>query len=123
MAISARSRRRIEVDEGSYLWWVAEHEDACGTPVLTVVSEDKHFLVKYQLLQSDDVRHVVVLGRDFRKRTDCGGRWRRFRCPAFGTLETVTPKGVAALVRWCKEGSDALVEVDWRGKLTGDGGA
>jgi hypothetical protein len=109
VAISAKNRRRIEVDGASYVWWVVSDEEACGAVVLTVVSDDKHLLVKYQLVQSADVRHVTVLGRDFRDRTDCGGRWRRFRCPAFGTFEIVTPKDVAAFVRWCKVGSDALV--------------
>jgi hypothetical protein len=115
MAISARNRRRIEVDGAPYVWWIAEDDEACGAVTLSVVSESKHFLVKYQLVQPPELRLVVVLGREFRQRTDCGGCWRRFRCPPFGTNEVVTPKDVAALVRWCRIADDPLVEVDWRG--------
>jgi hypothetical protein len=113
MTISAKGRRRLEVDGNAYLWWVQEELDCFGH-ALTVASDDKHFLVRYTLIQSDEHRHVVVLGRRFRNETR-GGAWRRYRCFAVGTHETVTPKDVAAFVRWCTTGTDALIEVDWNG--------
>ena len=115
MAVAAKNRRSIEVGGQSYLWWVAEDEEAYGAFTLTVVSQDKHLLVKYQLIQPDETRHLVVLGRSFRQRTDCGGPWRRFRCPAFGADDMVTPRDVARLIEWCTTDSDALIEIDWRG--------
>lgn len=113
MSVSAKGRRRLEVDGHSYLWWVGFDEDAVSL-TLTVASEDKQLLVRYALIQSDEERHVVVLGRRFRSET-YSGPWRRFRCPAFGKHETVTPKDVAALVRWCTTSTDTLIEVDWNG--------
>lgn len=115
MAISAKGRRRIEVDGASYLWWIGQDDDSLGAITLTVVSSDKRFFVKYPLVAFD--HRVVVLGPDFRDRTDCGRQWRRFRCPAFGSVEILAPGAVAALVRWCKTGSDELVEVDWQGNV------
>jgi hypothetical protein len=114
MSISAKGRRPIQVDGIAYVWWVAPDDDMLAM-TLSVVSDDKHFLVKYALEQSDLHRFVVVLGREFRDVADCGGRWRRFRCPRFGASDMVTPGDVAALVRWCKSGGDVPVEVDWRG--------
>jgi hypothetical protein len=113
MSISAKGRRPIQVDGIAYLWWVAE-DDECAT-TLSVVSDDRHFLVKYALAQSSSSRFVIVLGREFRNVPDCGGCWRRFRCPRFGTAVAVTPGDVAAFIRWCRTGDDVPVEVDWRG--------
>ena len=115
MAISTAKRRRMTVDDQTYVWWVVDDEEACGKSVLTVASPDKQFLVKFQLVQAEARRHVVVLGRRFRSRTDCGGCWRRFRCPQFGTGDSVTPKDVAALVRWCNLDANGVIEVDWQG--------
>ena len=112
MAVSAKGRRRLEVDGHSYLWRVGP-DDVFGLTV-TVASKDRDLLVQYALIQSDEERHVVVLGRRFRNETKSGS-YTRYRCPAFGTYETVTPKDVAALVRWCTVGDDPLIAVDWRG--------
>lgn len=113
MATTSKNRRPIEVDGRSYLWWVAADDETSLT--LTVVSEDKRFLVKYRIAQNDDTRHVIVMGSEFGRWTGCGGPWRRFRSPAFGQRETVTPKDVAALVRWASAADDAVLEVNWLG--------
>jgi hypothetical protein len=118
MGISRKGRRRIEVDAHPYVWWVGEDLEACGAVTLNVCSEDKHLLVKYALAQADEDRHLVVLGREFRaKRPHGWGGYLRFRCPPFGTGETVAPRDVAALVRWCRTGTDPLVEVDSQGRV------
>jgi len=116
MTISAKGRRRIDVNGRSYLWWVAECEDDfVGAGALRVVSTDKKFLVRYGVVQPEESRHIVVIGSEFRGLPNLGGRWRRFRCPQFGTFESVTPKDVADLIRWCISPGESVTEIDYRG--------
>ena len=117
MTISAKHRREIKVGDTIYLWWVTEdlEDDFVGTPVLSVCSPDKNLLVRYGLVQPDESRRVIVLGRRFQGLPDAPGPWRRFKCPQFGSLETVTPKDVAAFIHWCTDPAEAAVPVDYRG--------
>lgn len=110
MTISRKNRRRIVVGVTEYLWYVAPDHDAFDGPVLTVVSTDRKFFVRYPLLQSDNTRHVVVLGSRFRG-LQTGGPWRRFRCPSFGTLETVAPHDVRLLIECSLATGDPPQEV------------
>ena len=111
MSVSAKHRRSIKVDGVSYLWWVAEdiEYDFVGTNFLTVCSLDKRLLVRYGLVQSDDSRHVIVIGARFQGLQDTPGPWRRFRCPPFGSLDAVTPNDVAAFIRWCTDAAGRAV--------------
>jgi hypothetical protein len=117
MTISAKYRRQIQVDSITYLWWVVEdiEDDFVGTPALSVCSSDKRLLVRYGLLQPEESRYVIVLGPRFQGLPDSPGPWRRFRCPQFGSPMTVSPKDVAALIRWCTDASGSAVAVDYRG--------
>jgi len=123
MTISAKQRRQIKVDDVSYLWWVTEDlEEFVGTPALSVCSSDRRLLVRYGLLQPNDLRYVVVLGPRFQGLPDSPGPWRRFRCPQFGSPVTVTPKEVARLIRWCTDAAGRAVAVDYRGVVLPDQG-
>lgn len=115
MAISRKNRRSITVGESKYVWYVAPDEEAFGAPALTVISADRTFFVRYQLSQSHEARYVTVLGSRFRNlRT--GGPWRRFRCPSFGAVDSVTPRDVRGLIEWSLETTgEAPAEVDWQG--------
>jgi hypothetical protein len=115
MTISRKNRRRIVVAEREFIWYVAEGVDNASIPTLTVTSVDRRFLVKYALLQPDELLHVVVIGPEFRN-PGCGGSWRRFRSPRFGTLETIAPADVRALIEWALDPEPLSVEVDWRGE-------
>jgi hypothetical protein len=65
MTISRKGRRRIVVNGREFLWYVAEDVDDACVPTLTVVSSDRRFLVRYALLQPDELLHVVVIGPEF----------------------------------------------------------
>jgi hypothetical protein len=117
MATSKKHRRPIVVDGALYLWWIAEDDDAPLMPqlALTVVSEDGHVHVRYHPGLPAELRHVTVLGRRFRAVLDCGGVWRRFRCPAFGEAGEVRPRDVEAFIRWVAASDEPVVEVDHQG--------
>jgi hypothetical protein len=115
MTISRKGRRRIVIDDREFLWYVAEDVDNGGVPTLTIVSTDRRVFLRYALLQSDELRHVVVVGPVFRG-VETEGTWRRFRSPQFGTMETIAPSDVRALVEWALAPDPWPQEVDWTGR-------
>lgn len=115
MTICRKKRRRIVVNGREYLWYVAPDPDEFDVPTLTVVSSDRRLFLRYSLLQAEE-RHVVVIGPEFRG-VEVGGTWRRFRCPAFGTLETIAPGDVRQVIEWAIMREQLPVEVDWQGRL------
>ena len=120
MALRGKGRRRIAVGGRDYLWWVKieDEDDFVGAPMVTVVSERRELYVKYGLVQPDDRRYLISSGSYCRGIDEQGSTWRCFRCPKFGTEETIAPKGVEALIRWCLQVEGETVEVDWRGAKT-----
>jgi hypothetical protein len=123
MSISAKHRRRIIVDDLSYLWWVTDvlEDDFVGTSALSVCSSDKRFLVRHGLAQPDESRYLVVLGPRFQGLPDSPGPWRRFKCPRFGTSDMIAPKDVAAFIHWCTDPAGSAIAVDDRGVALPDG--
>lgn len=118
MTISRKRKRSIAVDGVEYLWWVGEGNVYTTPPsskALVVVMVDGEFHVRYALDQPAQVRHIEVLGRQFRAVAGCGVRHRRFLCPLFGQ-ETVLPSDVAALIRWATEAGSDPIELDYRGQ-------
>jgi len=111
MGVATKSRRKIQVGDKRYIWYVAE-DDGPGGMVLHVISTDKHFRVKYQLNQPKGDEYVVVLGRIFAG-ASTGGSWKRFLCPRFAS-SAVTPRSVRALIEWCLNEGMERHEVDWR---------
>ncbi|MEV6276520.1 hypothetical protein [Nocardia sp. NPDC051832] len=108
MAISKKGKRRIVVGDREFLWWVKEdweNYSAPGAPTLTIISANRRVVVRYVLAQSEENRHVVVLGPEFRGITRPGPH-RRFRCPAFGLPGEVRPAHIAELISWCTETGD-----------------
>jgi hypothetical protein len=117
--ISKKHKRRIIINERIFLWWVAEDDDSPFVPfslAAHVVSEDGKFFVRYHRRQPDEFRHVTVLGEEFAV-AGCGGRWRRFRCPRFGTEAAITPRDVRALIEWSLDAGNSPPEVDYKGQV------
>jgi hypothetical protein len=118
MTVSRKRKRSIRVADQGYLWWVGSDDPLQSGSLavsVRVVSESGDFYVKYFLGQPESVRHLVVIGRRFRAIAGCGAIHRRFRCPAIGNEESVTPSGISALIAWATEPSQEVEEVDFRG--------
>ncbi|NHZ34743.1 hypothetical protein [Massilia rubra] len=96
MAISAKGKRRISVNERVYLWRMFEHYDQSwfdGVQV-SVAAVDQALFVRYGLHQPDDSRTAVISrGR--------GAPDVRTACPRFeGEDRVLTPQGVRDLIDW-----------------------
>ena len=102
MGVKTKGRRKIVVNDTQYIWYVSDNYDGCGF-VLNILSQDKKFIVKYQLSQPNGEEYLVVLGSRFAG-ADTGGSWCRFLCPKWGG-ENITPKDVRNIIEWCLDES------------------
>lgn len=110
VGVRKKGRRRIRVGTREFVWFVAENDDGPGL-VLTVVSEDKHMILRYGLGQPPGEEYLLVLGRDFAG-ASTGGPWRRFQCPRWEEAGgRVTPAAVRAIIEWALDGQAERVEV------------
>ncbi len=121
MAVSKKNRRKIVVTERTYYWYIKEDWDDCPSDVdyknmnaLNILSEDKKFIVRYHLgFQSDEKRHITIIGNEFNGVED-SGCWRRVCCKDWlaGGL-AVTPKMVRAIIEWSLDDKSEVSEVDF----------
>jgi hypothetical protein len=115
MGIRTKYRRKIIFGGRCFAWYIKEDDDLPNL-VLHVLSEDKQFIVQYQLAQAPENLYITVLGKEFYGAMGTGGVWRRFRCPRWDNENgMVTPGTVRKLLEWCLTESDDIVEVDYLG--------
>ena len=110
MGIQKKSRRSINVDNNSYVWYVSPDADS-PYDLLHIASEDKNVILSVPLNVETD--YVISKGRYFQgKKTS--GRWERYLLPMTVDKE-ITPALVSAVIRWAVDG-DGAVTVNWGGK-------
>lgn len=108
MAITTRRKRKIQIGERGFVWWIAPDSDSMYL-LLRICSTDKRFLVHYVLGQADDCRHIIVIGHEFPPLKDAGGNWSRVGTPLWSDA-VVTPGLVRQIIEWSL---DASKEVIW----------
>jgi hypothetical protein len=116
MAIRKKKRRKITVNKRPFTWWVSEDQDSPDI-VLRIFSEDKKFIVSYQLNQPDTQRFLIVLGKEFPGLSNAGSGWIRVKCPKWETDSTITPAIVRHVIKWCLFTERPLVQVNWKGEV------
>ena len=121
MAVAKKNKRKILVDEGTYYWYVRDddldHMEVGTTKSLTIVSEDKRFLVTYPLDQHGEHNFIVVVGQRFGGTGDFGGTWQRVVCPRWDFGGAVTPALVRQIVLWALTDKENIA-VTYRGDIT-----
>lgn len=116
MGIAKKARRKLNLAGRMFIWYIAPDYDSADL-VLHVASDDKRFIVKYHLGQSDDRRFLIVIGREFDGLPDAGGPWIRVRCPAWEVAGAIGPRAVRRLIEWSQEPDKTIVRVDWKGNV------
>ena len=96
MAISSKGKRRICVNQRTYLWRVFDHYDQSwfdGVQII-VAAMDQTLFLRYGLHQSNDSRTTMISrGR--------GAPHIRMVCPRFeGDNDTLTPQSVRDMIDW-----------------------
>lgn len=96
------NRRKLTFKDREFLWYVRDDPDSTAK-VLHVLSDDKRFVVKYELMQGGKSRpsFVIVVGREFPGLPTAGGSWTRLRCPTWKGDYKIDGKFVHRLLEWC----------------------
>lgn len=122
MGIAKKGRRKIVRNDRIYYWRVGMDCSDDDRLYLSIVSEDKHFIVSYMLGQKNRSHTcspvnplIIVKGRQFKGRTDVGGCWKRFLVPEWDD-QVVTPRLVGEIIDWCMQ-KGHVQRVDYRGNL------
>lgn len=112
MPARRKNRRKLRFDQRDFLWYVRDDRDSAAK-VLHVLSDDKQFIVTYELGQSGSSRppFVVVVGREFPGLPAAGGPWIRVRCPTWSDDHRMDGAFVRRLIEWCLDPSKPLVRL------------
>ena len=124
MGALKKKRRKIIVNNIEYYWYIVEEfyyssfkdNDFGVYKVLTIVSEDKKFIVKYPFCKSiDSDDFIEVIGQVFGGDGEWGHGLQRVICPKWENKQCIiTPSIVEKMIRWCMR--DKINEfIDWRG--------
>ncbi|MFC4306644.1 hypothetical protein [Cohnella boryungensis] len=117
MGVNSKGKRKLMYSGRTYYWNVQQDAEDYGRINLSIVSEDKKFIVSYQVAQTNQERipHIVVKGIEF------GGLenysrlgWVRVQTPIWDD-RIVTPGLVRTVIEWCLLQKDQLTFVDWDG--------
>ena len=119
MGVAKKHRRKIEIDGRCFLWSVKEDlgwlTNGCHL-ALSIISEDKHFIISYGIGQSEPYRHLISLGKEFPKLSQSTKGYQRLRCPQWEQVAIITPEIVCQVIEWCFIDDVNAIEFDWRGK-------
>lgn len=95
MAVCKKGRRKINVDNREYIWYV-DLDDDSPYHMLHILSEDKALILACPL--EAEVAYVISKGRVFQnKRTN--GIWNRYVLP-FPVPKAIIPSFVAQVIVW-----------------------
>ena len=107
MSVRTKGRRKIIVNEKSYVWYVKLDDDS-PFHILNIISEDKKFIISCPL--KTNTPYVISKGLVFQdKQTD--GHWERYMLP-FHIPEIITPKFISEVILWATQGEQA-VKIAW----------
>ncbi len=119
MGVKSKGKRKFEHNGRSYYWNVQMDDEDFGIIKLNIVSEDKKFIISYQVGQSNNVQtpHIVIKGDEFgglEDRTHQG--WIRVQTPIWDD-SIIKPSLVKTIIDWCLQRKDQLIFVDWEGNI------
>jgi len=101
MGVSKKGRRKIVRNDRIFYWCVKPDYDSEALLHLSIVSDDKKFVVSYHLNQiAHENPFIVVMGKEFKGLKNLGHCWERFMVPEWES-EAVTPFLVSEIIDWC----------------------
>ena len=110
MSINQKNRRKINVQNATYIWYVSLDSDS-PYHILNIVSEDKNFFVSCPL--ESTTPYLISKGTLFQKQKT-SGIWNRYLLP-FSIPDIITPRFVSEIIVWATSGKNT-VPVKWNGQ-------
>lgn len=109
MSVKKKGRRKITIDDNSYVWYV-ELDDDSPYYILNIVSEDKRYVLSCPI--KTDISYLFCKGNYF-KNNVTDGKWNRYLLP-FYIPDIITPAIVSQIIIWATQSGEYEV-VDWNG--------
>lgn len=103
MSISTKGRRRMIVNEQTYIWYVALDDDS-PYYILHIISDDKHLILSCPL--GTKTAYVISKGRVFQAK-ETNGIWDRYLLP-FDIPDIITPAFAEKMIVWATRDTDAV---------------
>ncbi|MDC0764286.1 hypothetical protein POF51_26555 [Brevibacillus sp. AG] len=119
MGVNSKGKRKLEHSGRTYYWIVQQDIEDYGRINLSIVSEDKKFIVSYHVGQStnSETPYIVVKGIEFGGLENYSRQgWVRIQTPSWED-SFITPGLVKTIIDWCLLRKDRLTFVDWEGNL------
>ncbi|WP_079912538.1 hypothetical protein [Paenibacillus sp. 32352] len=119
MGVNSKGRRKLEYCDTTYYWNVHQDAEDYGRINLSIVSEDKKFIVSYHVAQTDydKTPHIVVKGMEFAGLENHPHKgWVRVQTPIWDD-RIVTPSLVKTIIEWCLRPKVQLIFVNCAGKI------
>lgn len=110
MAVKAKGRRRIVVEDKNYVWYVKIDYDS-PYYILNIISENKSLIVSCPI--GTGTNYIISKGNIFQNR-ETNGQWNRYLLP-FHVPDPIIPKFVADVIYWSMQGGNAE-KIEWNGK-------
>ena len=110
MGINQKHKRKINIENISYIWYVSLDFDS-PYHLLNIVSEDKKFFVSCPF--EAETPYLISKGLLFQKQKT-NGTWNRYLLP-FSIPDIITPRFVSEIIVWATSGKNAIL-VEWNGQ-------
>jgi hypothetical protein len=119
LAVSKKYKRKLIRHDKVFYWYVKADYDDAGKINVHVLSEDKNFIVAYELGQVSEqkkIPFIVVVGKESLGYKGERTGWIRVQTPIWDDL-SATPSFVGTIIDWCSSEKEKIVLVDWKGEF------
>ncbi|WP_020616418.1 hypothetical protein [Paenibacillus daejeonensis] len=119
MGVSSKGRREISHRNRLYYWYVEPDYDDEGIIKVHIISEDKKFIVSYEVGQysvKNQSPYIVIIGQEFEGLPKNYTGYRRVLTPNWIDA-IITPKLVSEIIDWCLLKEKDIKVVNWKGEI------
>jgi hypothetical protein len=120
LAESKKSKRKIVRQGKVFYWYVNSDYDDEGRIKAHILSEDKKFIVAYEIGQVSKHKKspfLVVMGKEFVGFSGDRMGYIRVQTPPIWDDLSATPSFVGKIIDWCYSEKKEIVLVNWKGEL------
>lgn len=116
MGVQKKGKRKLQCCGRTFYWYVNHDDEDGGKLKLHIISENKKFIVSYEVGQAEKP-YMVVQGKEFAGlESYIKGSWIRVRTPVWED-KMITPKFIETMIKWCLESKQEITILNWEGKI------
>ncbi|MCQ4088413.1 hypothetical protein [Saccharibacillus sp. JS10] len=119
MGVRKKYKRKIIRSNRLFYWYVQPDFDDEGLNKLHIISEDKNFLITYEVGQHNNEKqkpNIVIMGKEFEGWIEEYIGYRRVLTPKWDD-GIITPKLVGDIIDWCLSKDKEIKIVNWNGEI------